>query len=70
MYNKYTFEEIRHFPEFWPWRCEPALEKVMSICNYGYYEIDACQVSFTKEELIVLGLADKTDEELGLGEFC
>jgi len=42
----------------------------MSICNYGYYEIDACQVSFTKEELIVLGLADKTDEELGLGEFC
>jgi len=41
-----------------------------TVCMYGYYGYDACQLDFTQEQLADIGLEGKTDEDLGIGDYC
>lgn len=41
-----------------------------TVCMYGYYGYDACLLDFTDEQLADIGLGGKTDEDLGLGDYC
>ena len=41
-----------------------------SVCIYGYYGTDMCLQEFSQDQLEAIGLGSKSDEELGLGEFC
>ena len=37
---------------------------------YTYYGADTCSLKLTDRQKELLGFTDKTDKELGIGEYC
>ena len=69
--EKYDFALIKRYPEFKERLCDENIQAFMdSVCMYGYYGTDMCQQEYTPEQLASIGLEGKSDQELGLGEYC